>query len=139
MKFYDTKTAALIYQSMILPILTFYSLTTYGSTSQYIKDSTIVLENHAKRIIGRNYHVQSSENKKCDRECFFVHRCLYGNTCDVLENYFHLKKTRMATQNNGSMVDIPRIRLEIARASFYFQGASIFNKLPIELRKEKCC
>ena len=139
MKFYiDTKTAALIYQSMILPILTFCPLTMYGSTPQYIKDKTIALEDRAERIIGGNYRVRSSENKKCERVCSFVHQCLYGNTCDVFENYFHLKKTRMATRNNGSMVDIPQIRLEVARASFYFQGASIFNKLPIELRKEKC-
>ena len=74
---------------------------------------------------------------KCERVCSFVHQCLYGNVCDVFNNYFHLKNTRVATRNNGSMVDIPRIRLEVARASFYYQGASIFNKLPIELRKEK--
>ena len=110
----------------------------YGSTPQCIKDKTIALEDRAERTIGGNYDVRSSENKKCERVCSFVHQCFYGNTCDVFENYFHLKKTRMATRNNGSMVDIPQIRLEVARASFHFQGASIFNKLPIELRKEKC-
>ena len=47
------------------------------------------------------------------------------------------KKTKKKnTRKNGSMVYVPRIRLEVARASFLFQGASIFNKLPLEMRKE---
>ena len=49
-----------------------------------------------------------------------VWKCIY----DVFNNYLRLK--RVATRNNGSMVDIPRIRLKVA--NFYFQSASIFNK-----------
>ena len=124
-KFYiDSKTAALIYQSMILPILTFCPFSTHGSTPKYIKDNTIALESHTERIIGENHRVRSSDNEKCIRLCSFVNQCLYGNVCDVFENYFYHKKTKMSTQNNGSMVYVPRIRLEVATACFFLQGAS---------------
>ena len=47
-----------------------------------------------------------------------------------------LKNSTVNTRNNGTMINIPRINLEIARASFYYQGASLFNKLPKEIRAE---
>ena len=40
----------------------------------------------------------------------------------------------MNTRNNGSMVYVPIIKNEVARASFYYQGATLFNSLPKEIR-----
>ena len=128
MKFYiDTKTAALNIpvNDMILPILTFCPLTMYGSTPQYIKDKTIALEDRAERIIGGNYRIRSSENKKCERVCSFVHQCLYGNTCDrvstrlekleKLENSIlsHPTDWKNWKKKNGPMVQIFFYKLEI--------------------------
>ena len=47
----DTKTAHLIHQSMIVPILTYCSLTLFGETPPYIKLKIEALENRAKSII----------------------------------------------------------------------------------------
>ena len=48
----DSKTAILIYQSMIVPILTYCPLTLYGSTPPYIKNRIAAMEDHAQFIIG---------------------------------------------------------------------------------------
>ena len=38
------------------------------------------------------------------------------------------------TRNNGNTVKIPKVKLDFARRSFYFLGASIFNSLRLSLR-----
>jgi len=35
------------------------------------------------------------------------------------------------------MIRLPSIKLEVARKSFYFQGANIYNELPREIRLEQ--
>ena len=38
------------------------------------------------------------------------------------------------TRNNGNTAKMPKVKLDFARRSFYFLGASIFNSLPLSLR-----
>ena len=49
-------------------------------------------------------------------------------TCDSLKDY------KMSTRINGKLTRVPKIRLEAARKSFYFQGANKYNKLPVDIR-----
>ena len=35
------------------------------------------------------------------------------------------------------MIRVPKVKLEVASSSFYFQGAIIYNNLPREIRMEK--
>ena len=71
------------------------------------------------------------------RICTYVHKCLHSNNVGaIFDSYFTMKNSTVNTRNNGTMINIPRINLEIARASFYYQGASLFNKLPKEIRAE---
>jgi hypothetical protein len=115
----------------------FCALSTYGATPNYQKEYINSLEKRAERIIRGNFNVPSSEKLKRDRICCNVQKCLYGEVCDTFSNYFELKNTRVNTRNNGSMVQVPKTKLEVARASFYFQGATLFNGLPKEIRLEK--
>ena len=45
----------------------------------------------------------------------------------------HAKNTR----NNGNCVILPKVRLEIARKVFFFQGALVYNGLPAHIRQIK--
>ena len=54
---------------------------------------------------------------------------------NVLDLYFDNLKHNKNTRNNKFSLKLPPIKLEIARASFYFGGVKIFNKLPLEIRK----
>ena len=39
--------------------------------------------------------------------------------------------------NNGKAAKLPKVKLDFARCSFYFLGGSLFNSLPLSLRKKK--
>ena len=54
---------------------------------------------------------------------------------NVLDQYFDSIKHNKHTRNNKFSLKLPEIKLEIARASFYFGGVKMFNKLPLEIRK----
>ena len=132
-EFMNTETAIIIYQSMILPFLTNCNFATYGATPNYLKERTVSLENRATRIIGKK--VNCTDKIKIKRMCCFVHQCVYGNVCEPFQKYFELKKKQ--TARNLSTVNIPRLKLESARYSFYVQGAMAFNKLPKNFQTEK--
>ena len=62
----DSKTAKLIYQSMIVPILTYCPLSLYGSIPPYLKNRINAMEARAQLIISNENEVAKSEiiNKK---------------------------------------------------------------------------
>ena len=134
----DSKTAALIYNAMVLPILTYCPFTTYDTIPAGMKNKITSLENRARRVIGDASKVPSSEQIKRKRVVSFVHRCINKNdVCENFDNYFQMNDTTINTRNKGTMVRLPRIRLEIARSSFYYKGALTFNSLPRDVRSEK--
>ena len=63
-------------------------------------------------------------------------QCIHGEVCNTFTDYFSVKSGTVNTRNNGFLAQLPKIKLEAARASFYFQGAATFNALPLVLRKE---
>jgi len=134
----DPDISAKIYNAMILPILTNYPFATCGTTSPTLENKIKSVESRAQKIIGPSPTIPSSVCIKKKRVADFVHRCLIKeNVCENFENYFTLKSTSMNTRNNNIMIRLPSIKLEVARKSFYFQGANIYNELPREIRLEQ--
>ena len=135
--FLDVKTSALIYNAMILPILTYCCLSTYGNTPPSLDEKVKALERRAQKIVGKDVLLPSSNEIKMKRVVTYVHRCINGITNSHFEKYFQVQNSRINTRNNGHMIKIPKVKLEAARSSFYFQGAVAFNKIPREVRMEK--
>ena len=50
--FMDTETANLVYQTLILPLFTYCSLSIYGATPEYLKRQIVKIENRVERIVG---------------------------------------------------------------------------------------
>ena len=132
----DSKTASLIYNTMIVPILTNSALATYGTTSASLDSKIYALERRARKVVGILASIPSSKQIKMKRVVAFIHRCINGKTIKNFENYFEVLESKINTRNNGKMTRIPKVKLEAARSSFYFQGALAFNNLPRELRTE---
>ena len=40
----------------------------------------------------------------------------------------------MRTRNNNKLLKLPKVKLEFGKKSLRFQGAKIFNSLPIAIR-----
>ena len=129
-QFTTSSTRSIIYKSMIQPTLTYCPLITSCTTKTF--DSTLSrLQKRAERIIGEN--ITSIESIKKRRVCCFVFKCIKNDVCGNFENYFEIMDNK--TRNSGILCRLPKVRLEIAKKSFYFNGAKVFNDLPRNIRE----
>lgn len=132
----DADTAKSIYNVMILPILTYSPYAINGTLSETIEKRIRINENRVKNIVqSKNITSMAFSQKK--RIVKMVHKIIYENDCHNFENYFKIIDGNIQTRNHKKLVRLPKVKLQIARKSFYFQGGLEFNKLPIEIRAEK--
>ena len=66
------------------------------------------------------------------RPCKLVRKCLDGNVCSTLQNYFTVINHNKETRNNAHLLRLPAVKTEYARRSFSFMGAKVYNELPID-------
>ena len=62
-------------------------------------------------------------------------KCLKGPAPVFLKDYFTVSQSRYNTRRNGTDLVLPRVRTEIAKRSFYFNGAKLFNGLPLQIKE----
>ena len=90
----------------------------------------------AERIVNTNDEnrtvLQSISNANKKRACAFVTLCLDDDVMDSFKQYSVLYKHNKNTRNNAK-INIPNIKTEYVRKSFYFTGAKIYNTLPWRL------
>ena len=72
------------------------------------------------------------------KACLFVFDCLKGNVCSPFKDYFNLLIHDFNTRNSGTTIALPKVKLDFARKSFYFLGASAFNSLPLKIKQISC-
>ena len=53
---------------------------------------------------------------------------------DEFKNYFEIRTPFAATRNNGYLLQIPKVKLQV-RKGFFSMGVKNFNSLPIEIRQ----
>ena len=54
---------------------------------------------------------------------------------ETFDNYFIFQKHNKNTRNNNYSIRLPRVKLELARQSFYLYGGKLYNELPMGIRK----
>ena len=132
-----TKTAALcIYQVFIIPKIMYCSFTNYFQQNYHL-NPLYSLENRASVIMDTKGRVSvPSINQIHKRKiCKFAQKCLDGQVANYV-HYFTLIDHSRVTRNNKCLIQLPSIKLESTRNSFFFSGAYVYNKLPKELRSE---
>ena len=129
-----TKATVTIYQSMILPLVTYCSLVTYSSKS-YIKKAN-PLHSRADQIIGNNAKqyllkpIDSTMKRHLCKQVFKILIC--ESFCSVFKDYFETMENN--TRNNNCIIRLPAAKLEAYRKSFKFNGGKVFNSLPHKCR-----
>ena len=125
---------------MILPVFSYCNTITLDISKSFMHKLR-TFEDRANRIISNrldNAHVNlkmSSILRVRDyNACLLAFKCINNMTCDSFKSYFSLNYHEKTTGNNGKLIRNPKIRLEAARKSFYFQGACKYNKLPVYIR-----
>ena len=66
--------------------------------------------------------------------CSFVKQCLEGKSCEGFNKYFEINRHCKNTRNGNKLLKVPSIKLEFGKKSFRFQGAKVFNDLPLNIR-----
>ena len=129
----NTDAAYKIYEMVIVPIL-LYSTFLHIQTTATQQRKLSSLERRAKDIIGGNRKVCSIETRKKTRISKMVKRCINGDVCSNFKDYFVINSHELNTRNKNNLLKLPKVKLEFGRKSFKFQGAKVFNELPLSLR-----
>ena len=136
----DEKSSKSIYNTMIVQTVTFNcSLQGPLSGTQIYKLNSIV--RRAKNIIQRGtlkeINLPSLENETKRQNCFFARKCLDGVICDEFKNYFEPIQHNFETRNNNFSLRLPLMRTQYGRRAVFFNGAKVYNDLPLDIRKVK--
>ena len=126
-----------VYMSTILPILTYCGTLKLNLTRTKVKRLESI-EIRANSLINREnagLAVPSTMNRIKPESCVIVKKVLENDICENFIDYFKLSNHSYNTRNKGLIIVLPRINLEIARSSFFFTGAKIFNDLPAMIRE----
>ena len=134
------QSARSVYQSMILPVFSYCHTITLDLSESFTQNLRN-FEDRANRIISNgldNAHVDlkipSILRVRDYNACLLAFKCINNMTCDNFKSYLSLNYHEKTTRNNGKLIQVPKIRLEATRKSFYFQGARKYNKLPVYIR-----
>lgn len=65
----------------------------------------------------------------------FVKKCLDKNSVPIFNDYFLIRQHTANTRNNNISINLPKVKLELAKGSFYFMGAKFYNLLPKNVRE----
>ena len=130
----DNSTATTIYNTMITPLITFNSIINMNFTTTQLKKLSS-LDRRACDITN-NAKLPSLYNKVLRNGCLIVRKCLDNNVCYNFLEYFKTVNHDRTTRNNHHMIQIPKVRLKMAKNGFFYMGALIYNKLPLPVRKE---
>eukprot|EP00112_Aurelia_sp_Birch-Aquarium-sp1_P005543 Seg1632.4 transcript_id=Seg1632.4/GoldUCD/mRNA.D3Y31 product="hypothetical protein" protein_id=Seg1632.4/GoldUCD/D3Y31 len=63
-----------------------------------------------------------------------IFKCLQGTTIANFASYGDRINHNYGTRGNKATLRIPKVRTEAAKKSFWFQGPSCYNQLPIDIR-----
>ena len=123
---------------MIVPTIT-YNCILQGSLTAIQKHKLCSVVNRDKSInndknLGE-VSLPSLENETKKQSCLFVKKCLDQTVCDEFKDYYKIIQHNYNTCNKGFLLKLPKMRTEYGKRSVLFNGAKIYNELPIEIRK----
>ena len=58
-------------------------------------------------------------------------KCLNGELSENFENFFDIRNHERTTRNHGFLLQIPKVKLQLAKSGFRSMGVKIYNDLPI--------
>ncbi len=98
------------------------------------KEKLTSLQKRAKSVIRSEDVPNIIDVIKCE-SCLLVKKCLQQEIHNpIFDEYFTMISHEKGTRNNNRMLRLPRVNLEIAKQSFYFGEAKLYNALPLDLR-----
>ena len=129
-----------IYNVMIRPVL-LYCYPVYISLGNNAKARLQSIQDRAHKIVTSDNNISlkwdSLEQMRKRRISIDVFKSINGICTESLINIFKKFDHGKNTRGNGSLLVLPKVRCESGRKTFAFQGATIYNNLPSDIRNEK--
>ena len=131
-----------MYQSIVLPVIDYCDVA-WSNIGTKISDKLDRAQRRAAKIVLKTRDADAEKNLKwlplsIRRDMHTVYstfKCLKGPAPVFLKDYFTVSQSRYNTRRNGTDLVLPRVRTEIAKRSFYFNGAKLFNGLPLQIKE----
>ena len=145
--FLDRKSALTLYQSLVLPQLS-YCDTVYETTSAANKDKLQKVQNSALRCIlkcSKRTSITSMHDElkiltlAQRRELNMAVECYKQATIDDSSLHHMFQKatrTRVTRHGNSNMMDIPRIASDLGRKAFSYRGPVFWNGMGNDLKSQ---
>ena len=134
-----TYAAERVYLNMIQPIIT-YCPSVYLGLPTYLKEKLQSIQDQGKKIVLSKRTVvkwKSISEIISQKIVWDVHKAIQRVSPPVFHNYFQVLDHGKNTRGDGNSLIVPRIKTEAGRKTFKFQGCSLFNKLPKDIKTEK--
>lgn len=134
MSFLTLEAARLLYTSVIVSAFK-YNCILHLNLNETQKKKLQSLERQADTMLRtKTTPIMNVLNKQA---VLTVRKCLDKTIAPSFQDYFSLRQHRVNTRNNNLLVNLPRVKLELAKGSFYFMGAKLYNSLPKNIRESK--
>ena len=69
---------------------------------------------------------------------WLVKKFLNAKVCETFDNSFEIKTHIKSTRNNGFLLQIHKVHLQLTKSCFHSMGVNFYNSLPIEHRQAEC-
>ena len=77
-------------------------------------------------------------NKVKKHVLMLVKKCLNGEVCQISDNFFEIRTHKKTMRNNGFLLRVPKIRLQLTKSCFCSMDMKYYNILPIEHCQVEC-
>ena len=64
-----------------------------------------------------------------------VRKCLDRQFCESFQNFLTVRTHEQNTRNNGCMLEVLKVKLQVAKSRFRSIGVKIYNDLPMQSRQ----
>ena len=81
----------------------------------------------------RNLSSCINEIKK--HSVILVKKYLNSEFCEPFDNFFEIRRHKKSTRNNGFLLQVPKVRLQLTMSCFRSMGVKFYNNLPMEHRQ----
>ena len=128
-----------IYKAIVLPKMLYYSTLslkisdTMGKKFENLQTRAIKIIHHDPEFDQERGYMTIFNQKKIKAD-LLIFKCLQGSTIQNFASYGERVCHNYGTRGNKATLRVPRVRTEAAKKSFWFQGPSCFNELPIHIQ-----
>ena len=120
--FLSTKAVTLRYNATVLPVIKYDCIIHMNLTMGQEKKLSS-LDNRAQLLINSNTNSINSIMEK--HTVLLVRKCLDGNACKTSYEDFEFNHYSKSTRNTDLLLKVPRVKLEMAKAGFFFYESEI--------------